>query len=55
MSKKRLGKIADILSVLAMLWVVISVLQIGLANPMAGPHEYSAWNFVIIICDLFGI
>ena len=55
MTKKNLGKICDVLAVLVMIWIALSVLQIGFRSPLAESHEYSAWNLVIIVCRWFGM
>ena len=55
MTKKKLGKILDVLSVLVMIWIALSVLQIGFRSPLAESHEYSWWNFVVIVCGWFGM
>lgn len=54
MTKKKLEFIANILSVIVFAWCVFSVLEIGLRSPLATSHEYSAWNLIAIVFDLFG-
>lgn len=54
MTKKRLELVGNIFAIIIFAWGVFSVLEIGMRSPLAESHEYSAWNLVTLLIDLFG-
>ena len=54
MTKKRLEQVGNIFAIIIFAWGVFSVLEIGMRSPLAESHEYSAWNLVTLLIDLFG-